>query len=219
MRFIPALGCDALTPAYDAFIRLTLPKIRFKSQLIQAAAIAPRHHVLDVGCGTGTLLLLAGRAHPEATFVGIDPDPRILVRARRKVPAVKLEESSATALPFADEIFDRVLSSLVLHHLNREGKVAAMREIFRVLKPRGEFHLGDFGPPDSRTMRIVSFLIEKTGLEHVEENFRGMLPSMLMNAGFESVKATCRFPTIFGVLRCIRAVKPVQVESAPGGQR
>jgi ubiquinone/menaquinone biosynthesis C-methylase UbiE len=208
-RFIPALKHDLLTPAYDILIRLTLPEMRFKRHLIGAAAIAPGHRVLDVGCGTGTLLRLAVEQHRGVTFVGVDPDRRILARARRKVREmrVSLEEASATALPFDDASFDRVLSTLTFHHLRGDEKVDAMREILRVLRPRGEFHLGDFGQPDTVLMRIASFLSEKIGREHVEENFRGMLPSMLTDAGFVGVRETGRFTTMFGVLRTLESMK------------
>jgi SAM-dependent methyltransferase len=211
MSFIPALQHDILTPAYDVLIRLTIPELRFKTHLIRSAAIAAGHRVLDVGCGTGTLLLLASKCHRDATFIGIDPDLRIVRRARRKVPAATFELASAAALPFDADSFDRVLSTLTFHHLTREEKLVTMREIFRVLRPNGQFHLGDFGKPDSFAMRVASFLTEKIGREHVEENFAGMLPSMLAAAGFTKVEETGRFTTIFGVLRITRAAKGIPV--------
>lgn len=138
----------------------------------------------------------------------MDPDERILRRARRKMGgSARLEQASATQLPFASETFDRVLSTLTFHHLTSDEKIAAMREVFRVLKPAGEFHLGDFGQPDSWFMRIASFLTEKIGREHVQENHRGMLPAMLESAGFAMVHETARFGTAFGVLRCLRAIR------------
>lgn len=207
MKFEPALPYDALMPGYDILIRLVMPELRFKQHLIRTAAIAPGHRVLDAGCGTGTLLLLGRDAHPDATFIGIDPDRRILLRARGKSRSLKLARASATALPFTSGTFDRVFSTLTLHHLTREEKLTAMREILRVLKENGEFHLGDFGPPDTLSMRIASFLTQKIGREHTEENYRGILPSMLIETGFASVTETGRFASLFGVLRCIRAVK------------
>lgn len=209
--FIPALGHDWLTPCYDVLIRLTLPEKRFKLALIRAAALAEDHRVLDVGCGTGTLLRLAGELHSRAQLVGIDPDPHIIERARTKLRhfggRVTLEQASATALPFVPESFDRALSTLTFHHLPRESKAEAMREIHRVLRPLGEFHLGDFGQPDTTLMHLVSALTERIGGEYPRENYGGLLPSMLRDAGFSSVAETARFSTPFGVLRSLRAVK------------
>jgi ubiquinone/menaquinone biosynthesis C-methylase UbiE len=52
--YLPALGRDFFTPAYDLAIRLTLPERRFKQRLLGAASIGEGMIVVDVGCGTGT---------------------------------------------------------------------------------------------------------------------------------------------------------------------
>jgi ubiquinone/menaquinone biosynthesis C-methylase UbiE len=207
-HFVPALSHDALTPAYDFLIALVMPERRFKSALIDAAAIDTAHRVLDVACGTGTLLQMVAERHPSAALTGIDIDPKVLARAKTKVGTKAVVElASATAMPFASGAFDIVLSSLAFHHLTREEKVAAMREVHRVLRSGGEFHLGDFGPPHTPGMRIASFLTEKIGREHVADNFAGLLVPMLHYAGFGLVEETARFASIFGTLRTLRAVK------------
>lgn len=213
--FIPALGRDALTPIYDLGIRLTLPERRFKSRLIDSARLVAGMRVLDIGCGTGTLLLLAAEAEPEAVLAGIDIDDRILERARRKVAVaglrIELERASAIELPYADGSFERVFSTLAFHHLTRADKARAFAEAHRVLRSGGELHLGDFGAPDTRYSRVASFLTEKIGGEHVQENYGGLLPAMARDAGFVSVEETGRFGTIVGVLRSLRAAKPSSV--------
>ena len=210
--FIPALGRDAFTPLYDLGIRLTMPERRFKLRVIDSAHLVPGMRVLDIGCGTATLLLLAAEAVPGAQLVGVDLDDRILERARRKIAVrglpIRLERASATGLPYADGSFERVLSTLAFHHLTRDEKVRAFAEAYRVLRPGGELHLGDFGAPDTRYSRVASFLTENIGGEHVQENYGGLLPAMARDAGFVSVEETGRFGTIFGVLRCFRAAKP-----------
>ena len=210
--FIPALGRDALTPLYDLGIRITLPERRFKWRLIESAHLTAGMRVLDVGCGTGTLLLIAAELAPDAVLFGVDIDDRILERARRKIAArgleIQLERASATELPYADGSFERVLSTLAFHHLAREEKARAFLEAFRVLRPGGELHLSDFGAPDSRYARVASYLTEKLGGEHVQENYGGLLPAMAREAGFVGVEETGRFGTIFGVLRSFRAARP-----------
>ena len=128
--FVPALGADWLTPLYDLFARLVGER-RFKRHLIEVAKIAPGHAVLDLGCGTGTLALLVKAACPQARVVGLDIDPRILAIARRKVQraaaAIEIEQGSATEPPFAPASFDRVLSTLMLHHLTTDQKRQTMR--------------------------------------------------------------------------------------------
>ena len=210
-RFIPALSHDALTPAYDFLIALAMPERRFKCALIDAAAIDAGHRVLDVACGTGTLLQMVAARQPGASLTGIDIDPKVLARAKAKVRgSAVLELATATAIPFASSTFDIVLSSLAFHHLTRDEKAEAMREILRVLRPGGEFHLGDFGPPHTGSMRVASVLTEKIGREHVDDNYAGLLPPMLHGAGFNVVEETGRLASIFGTLRTVRAVKSSQ---------
>jgi ubiquinone/menaquinone biosynthesis C-methylase UbiE len=79
----PAMGRDALLPLYDVVSRV-LDASSLHRQLIEQAEIGPGHRVLEVGCGTGNLTLLAKRMQPGADFAGLDPDPRALARARRK---------------------------------------------------------------------------------------------------------------------------------------
>jgi len=210
-RFIPALGYDLFTPLYDAGIRATMPELRFKRRLVESAIIEEGHRVLDVGCGTGTLLMLAAQRHPAAHLVGVDPDPRIVRRAQRKIVrrrlAIDLSLGSATALPFPDESFDRVLSSLVFHHLDAAEKRIAFGEICRVLRPGGEMHLADFGAPHNRLMSMISYVAKSIGHEHVTENFRGLLPQLAEEAGLIAVEETGAFATMFGTLRFLKGIR------------
>jgi ubiquinone/menaquinone biosynthesis C-methylase UbiE len=80
------------------------------------------------------------RADPGADVVGIDPDPLALARAQRKargLSGIRFERAYAQELPFADGEFDRVLSSMMLHHLDDDVKAGAAAEIHRVLRPGG----------------------------------------------------------------------------------
>src|SRR5438093_7602838 len=95
--------------------------------------------ILDLGCGTGTLTLQIKRAFPHAEVRGIDGDPKILKIARAKTQRagleIALDEGMAFALPYPDATFDRVVSSLVLHHLTAGDKRRSCAEVFRVLRP------------------------------------------------------------------------------------
>jgi ubiquinone/menaquinone biosynthesis C-methylase UbiE len=147
MTYVPAAGRDWLLPLYDPLTALLGVK-RFHARLIHQAAIAPDSRVLEIGCGTGNLSLLAKRLCPAAEVTGTDPDPKALARARRKAEraglSVRFDLAYAEALLFPDASFDRVLSALMLHHLPAEVKIAALREVRRVLRPGGSLHLADF---------------------------------------------------------------------------
>jgi ubiquinone/menaquinone biosynthesis C-methylase UbiE len=211
--YIPALGRDFWTPAYDLAIRLTLPERRFKRRLLDAASITKGMVVVDVGCGTGTLLLMGKSQHSAARFVGLDPDPLIMRRAQRKLIRAQADAqlvlANAVLLPLASASVDRILSTLAFHHLDLKSKFKALKESYRVLRPAGEIHIGDFGAPSGRVTRAISFLVEHIGREHVHEQFHGLLPRMVAEAGFHDVKETGMFVTVFGVLRLVRGVKSV----------
>ena len=72
--YVPALGFDWLTRFYDPLLALTLREKTLKGRLIDQAGIAAGHDVLDVGCGTGTLAILAKTRQPRARVVGLDGD-------------------------------------------------------------------------------------------------------------------------------------------------
>ena len=207
--YIPALSFHWLTPLYDPLLRWVMREQAFKGSLVRRADIRPGLRVLDLGCGTGTLTLLIKRLHPGAQVTGLDADPNVLAIARSKAAraqaALPLDEGRATSLPYGDCSFDRVLLSLVLHHLTLDDKRRAAREVFRVLRPGGEFHVVDFGKPFSAYTRLAAALLH--GLEEAADNFDGLLPGILRSAGFAAVEEIDLYATLLGGLSHLRAVK------------
>jgi ubiquinone/menaquinone biosynthesis C-methylase UbiE len=208
--FVPALGHDHLTPFYDVVAWL-FGDTAMKRRLIEQAAIAPGHDVLDLGCGTGTLVLMIKDTHPGAHVSGVDIDPKILALARGKAATagvdVTLVEGSATAPPLPPASFDRVLSSLVLHHLTTPQKRQALAAARRLLRPGGELHVADWGKPQNLLMRIAALGFQfSDGSETTEANVRGELPSLIAAAGFRDVAETEHHMTIFGTLTYLRAI-------------
>jgi len=188
--YVPAFGFDALTRFYDPLLSLTLRERKLKTRLIEQARIAAGHDVLDVGCGTGTLVLLAKQLVPGARVTGLDGDPAVLAIARRKLARagadVSLVEGLANESPvFAPASFDRVLTSLVLHHLTHEQRGSALAAMRRWLRPGGELHVLDFGPQDALAMKAISRVVGWfDGAERLADNWGGRLPELMRNAGF-----------------------------------
>lgn len=211
--YIPALGHDFLTPLYDPFVRLTMRDTAFKRRLVEQAKVTDAHRVLDVGCGTGTLMALVCTAVPDARVVGIDGDLQILAIAQRRTRRAHgptLVEAFSFALPFATGCFDRVFSTLMLHHLTRDEKLTTLREIVRVLRPNGELYVADWGPPHNCLMRVLSLPLRfghHSG--RVQDNLAGSLPNLFRQAGLEDVRDHARMPTLFGTLVLCAGRRPV----------
>jgi len=142
-------------PFYDWGCRKAGLGPRFRQETIRQAALRPGERVLDVGCGTGVLTRLAAEAvGTSGKAMGIDPAPKMILRARKNASAERSSAEFRLAviedLPFEDNSFDCVLSSLMLHHLPPDLKLLGLGEVKRVLRPGGRLVLVDIGRPESR---------------------------------------------------------------------
>jgi SAM-dependent methyltransferase len=210
--YLPALRFHFLTRLYDPAIRLTTREARFKGMLIEQAELRPGQRVLDLGCGTGTLAIEAKRRQPDAEVAGLDADPEMLAQAERKAETAGVEldltEGLSTELPYDEASFDRVLSTLFFHHLEPEPKRRTAREIARVLRPGGELHVADWGPPSDPVMSLAFLGIRALdGFSNTEDNQRGALPAIFAAAGMSPALETDRLRTPFGTLALYRATR------------
>ncbi len=204
-KYIPALRYDWLTALYDPLLQITMRERTFKHRLVEQANIQPHHRVLDLGCGTGTLTLLAKARQPEAEIIGIDGDAKVLSIAKDKAVkaevAITFDQGLSYELPYPDESFDRVLTSLLFHHLTRENKECTLREIHRVLRPDGELHIADWGKPQNTVMRYAFYMVQLLdGFETTTDNMQGLLPRFMAEAGLKQMRETTRLSTMFGTL-------------------
>jgi ubiquinone/menaquinone biosynthesis C-methylase UbiE len=196
--YVHALGYRWLNRFYDPLVRITMRERRFKEQLVDQAALRPSMRVLDLGCGTGTLLqLLAGRV--TAQVVGLDGDPDILAITDKKRPRAgarfALAAAFSTVVPFRDHSFDRVLSTLMFHHLDDEAKLRSLCEVRRVLSDDGELHVADWGRPHTTSMRIAASLVRALdGAAVTRANLEGRLPDRPVSNLRASRRRPCARP-------------------------
>jgi len=211
--YIPALRFRALTGLYDPLVRWTTRETEFKHRLLDQADLRPGQRVLDLGCGTGTLAVLAKRREPGAELTGLDADPEILDRARTKAAAegaeIRFDAGLSTELPYEDGAFDRVLTTLFFHHLSAESKRRTLAEIARVLKPTGELHVADWGRPSDPLMWGLIWSVRLfDGLEPTSENVAGALPGLFEESGLVEARERDHLRTAFGTLALYSAARP-----------
>lgn len=108
---------------------------------------------LDVGCGSGALVIACARRNPDAAFVGIDrwgkeyaSFSKSLCQSNAKaegVSNVTFRQGNAVKLPFEDECFDAVFSNYVYHNIPSHDRQEILMETLRVLKKGGTFAIHD----------------------------------------------------------------------------
>ena len=208
-KYIPALSFRWLTPLYDPLLKWGMREETFKRKLIERAHIQPGQRVLDLGCGIGTLTIMLKQSAPDAFITGVDGDPEVLAIAKSKSAQTHVDITwdygLAYDLPYADDSFDVVVSSLMIHHLVSKDKVRAFREVRRVLRPGSGFHLLDFGRHFSPLTRFQSAIMKN--LEEAADNFRGRILPMLKEAEFESANEAEHMNTIFGPIWFYEGIK------------
>ncbi|MEV7098855.1 methyltransferase domain-containing protein [Amycolatopsis sp. NPDC051045] len=135
----------------------------FTDDLFRSAAIAPDHHVLDIGCGTGQVTLLAARRAAEGHVVGIDLSAPMLAVARADAAAqclanVRFDQGDAQVHPFPAAGFDLAISRGGVMFF--EDAVAAFANVRRGLRPGGRlvFMGPQGGTPDSAYARATTAL-------------------------------------------------------------
>jgi ubiquinone/menaquinone biosynthesis C-methylase UbiE len=107
--------------------------------------------ILDVGCGTGRLLRQARPCYPAAELVGVDLAGQMVATANAVTPtrlAVRYVHGRAECLPFTNEVFDLIFTTLSLRHWT--DLPAGIAEIGRVLTPGGVVVLADVLPSRRR---------------------------------------------------------------------
>lgn len=206
--YIPAAGRDAFLPGYDMLTRLMGMKSAYDT-LIAHAELADGLHALEIGCGTGNVTVRAQRSHQGVELVGLDPDPRALARAQHKargLTGIRFQRGYSQQLPFADGEFDRVLSSMMLHHLDEEAKTATAAEVLRVLKPGGRLHIVDIGGHMTAADGFAARRMLHS--DHAAGNLGDAIPRLLTEAGFECSETASRRHRLVGRLTFYRATRP-----------
>lgn len=213
--YTPAAGHHWLTPFYDIGVAMLTRERQWRDALVRQLDPRANDTIIDIGCGTGSLILRIGRAAPSARLIGIDPDPAVMARARARFAAAGL--SVELHVGFARQVAElvgsqrptKIVSSLVFHQVPMAEKKAALASIFRALQTGGELHIADYGLQRTRLMRMLfrSIIQNLDGRANTEPNARGVLPDLMAASGFRNVEETSVTATPSGSISLYRAVR------------
>ncbi len=218
--YLPAAGHDWFLPLYDPLVKL-LGGDPARRALLNQAAIRPGYRVLDIGCGTGSLVTLIKRLHPGADVVGLDPDPKALARGKRKAEraavSIQFDQGFSDELPYPEASFDRVFSSFMFHHLQPEEKEKTLREVRRVLKPGGFLHLLDFGGPESGPDGFLARWLHAS--HRLTDNAESRILTLMRQAGLADPKQVGHSAMLFLRIAYYQASVPTSEALAAYAER
>ncbi len=159
----------------DATMRKTLEQLDLK----------PSDRLLDVGCGTGSLLPVISERFPSAELVGLDLCIEMLSVARGKLDGhTALVAARAENLPFPDCHFDIVVSCSTLHYIRYPEE--SLLELQRVLKPGGKLIITDWCD-DYITCRMLDRFLNIFNRAHFKTYGTNECIRLLSDAGFGEV--------------------------------
>ncbi len=173
---------------YDTISRLAALSVggekRFRTLALEGLKIEKNTEVLDLCCGAGQTTKILVQFSDRVT--GLDISPVALAKAAKNVPQATYVEGEAQNMPWADNRFDLVHTSVALHEMNPQELEQILREVYRVLKPGGVFTLVDFHQPTNwlfwPPLAVFMWLFEtETAWQLIKTN----LNQKLTEIGFE----------------------------------
>lgn len=149
---------------YDLFIKVHSHNYGQETRrfLVDSAQLASRTHprVLDVCCGTGSVVLAFARQVPETLAIGYDFSLGMLGKAREKDVSSKIIfiNGDAARLSFANDSFDVVCCSHALYELKNQVRTDALVEMKRVVKPSGRVLIMEHEVPDNPLIKLLFYI-------------------------------------------------------------
>ena len=150
--------------------------------------LKPGMTVLELGCGAGYFTQELARSGADIVAIDVSPELLEIARANCSAPNVRYQIQNAHALSYSEAVFDSVVGSSVLHHLEIEE---ALREIYRVLKPMGTIYFTEPNMlnPQIAMQKNIPWIKRKLGDSPDETAFvRWPLWRLLEQTGYREVR-------------------------------
>lgn len=213
-EFIPALGYDFLSDYYDLAIKVTMPEKKFRNRLVDFVNPKEDEKILEFGFGTAQNIIILKQRFPFCEIQGVDIDPKIKSIAEYKLNKAGIDARlllyDGEKLPFEDNSFDKVYSSLVFHQLDKITKLKCLEEIYRILRPNGELIIGDWGKAKTKWMRFSFYLVQLLdGFKTTNDNVNGLMTKYITDGGFKNVEEIGYINTLIGTYSYYKANKTI----------
>jgi demethylmenaquinone methyltransferase/2-methoxy-6-polyprenyl-1,4-benzoquinol methylase len=172
---------------YDSIAKLAAIPVggekKFRQLALKNLDIHPDSRILDLCCGAGQTTKFLVNYSQQVT--GLDISTVSLEKARKNVPEAEFIEGFAQKMPFSDNSFDFVHTSVALHEMTTTELEKIFKEVYRVLKPKGIFTFIDLHQPQNiffiPGLTLFMWLFEtETAWQLLKTN----LADKLTNAGF-----------------------------------
>ena len=150
--------------------------------------LKPGMAVLELGCGAGYFTKELARSGAEIVAIDVSPELLEIARSNCSVPNVQYQIENAYELSYGDAVFDSVVGSSVLHHLEIEK---ALRDIYRVLKPAGTIYFTEPNMlnPQIAIQKNIPWIKRKLGDSPDETAFfRWPLRRLLEQTGYRDIR-------------------------------
>ncbi|MGB3207096.1 MAG: class I SAM-dependent methyltransferase [Crinalium sp.] len=179
---------------YDAIAQVSSVAVggetRFRQLALQGLTINSTTKILDLCCGSGQATKFLVQYSDDVT--GLDASPLSLKRAQNNVPQAQYVEAFAEEMPFPDEQFDLVHTSVAMHEMQPEQLQQILSEVYRVLKPGGVFAVVDFHAPTNwlfwAGLALFFLLFEtETAWKLIKIDFVGLLEEIGFNVNNASL--------------------------------
>jgi ubiquinone/menaquinone biosynthesis C-methylase UbiE len=206
------LGPSWMTGAYDPLIARWPAGNRMRSIVVDALDPAPGQRLLELGCGSGRLAIAIKRRCPDVAITAVDGNRDILEIARDRANQagvdIDFRLGDFTSCPLEGS-YDRVYSTLVLHHLTLDAKRQVFGRVGDLLVEGGSFVIADFSGhghhgSGQAILSRLSTLSDPLGGKrpHRDGSFE-----TAMAESFREVGSLARIPSVFGTIEVWRCGK------------